>query len=780
MNLKPLDSIQPFIDLGIYTVPMNGEIVRDETGKKKFHAPKNWNKFKTDFNEIASPAGAILTGSTAIIGQPGIIVLDCDSPVSYDLIKALDPDYAAIAESDIDKGGSFIYIDDSLYPTTQRGPFQLELFNGGSARMVFTPTFANKSKKHWYVDEDHNLYNHNKQLVEFRAMPPRLKAFLDNWIDIANAPSQKMATANASSIINSVNQPLWEPIVRTAVESGEFNPLFFRLFTPKEFRMHRAYQENQTLHPNDIPDGQGNDYLIKMANILVHDKSISEELFAAAMRYVNNLWDSPWDDMRISTLIKHQISRSEWRYDTDWEKYMFMFTSKTMEQIEYFYAQNEDCTYEINYAKGTILKFDEPGKLKNRFKQALGFPNKKAENTILNLQAFNTIVEPNSPFGKIGEYEFNVFMQTPALEVLNNPEEYTEHYTIPQAFIDYIESFIPDDEDREFFLRFWRTKFTTFNYSAIAFLVVGVPGSGKGTWSRVLEKFVGAPYIEKEAGKEHATEKFNSWLKDKYVAVFEELFKKLNHHEARVVIEQIKTWSGSTTFSMRAMRSDHITVPQKATFIINQNAESYQFDYDDRRFMIIETPNKLPHSIVEELSKELDSDKFQRDIAYYLATNYKNLSDAQYVDAPMSDKKLDRIFSQLPIGMRLFTYIKEEEYVRLMDYLTTFASNEAILKLFRYRAKNIIAMPDLVDVYLDHPDARMDYEEALIYFTDLLKDSNLAYKRTSMDINGKKRSVYRAELTALAYAPIKDILHELDTPEDTGISADGLDPINLE
>ena len=69
----------------------------------------------------------------------------------------------------------------------------------------------------------------------------------------------------------------------------------------------------------------------------------------------------------------------------------------------------------------------------------------------------------------------------------------------------------------------------------------------------------------------------------------------------------------------------------------------------------------------------------------------------------------------------------------------------------------------------------MNAEEALVYFNKQLQESKLKYKRTTKDVHGKKMSVFRVELAALAYAPIRDELKQLEMPD----SYDGDDGINL-
>jgi len=779
--MQELQDIEPFISLGMRTVPINSTIDhnRDEAGVitkgKKFRPPKSWDKYKHDINEIATGAGAIITGPDSIVNPEtgeltGILVIDCDSPTIYKMVKSLDPTYTAVAESQPDKGGSFFYLEESILPTINNGPFKLEIFNGGSARMVFLPTSSNKTKKPWHQDSDGNMYNHNKEPISLRPMPKQLRDYLSEWVTEATKAIQKPQVGTATS----ANMPNWSPLVEEAIKSKEFHPMFFRILTPKSFRDAQQYIDENTLHPNNVPDGMGSNYLASIALILASDKSISPELFTQAIQYINSLWDEPFTSKRLdSTIINPKLKSKYWVYDKDWQKSVFVFSSKLEEQVEYIASNNENTYTEINYTNQTLQTYTSPNELKNRWITALGFSTKRASAMLPSIPLLYTRVEPHLPFGRQdNNKDFNMFIQSPSLRTLNDPTSYSSSYSYPSDFVEYITQWIPDDSDREYFLRFWLTKLTTFEYSAVVFLIVGIQGSGKGTFVKVLEKIIGAPYIEKEAGKDHAIDKYTAWMYNKFVVVFEELAGQLNRSEAKMVTEKIKGWSGSTTFSLRAMRMDHVTVPQRATFILNQNVEQYEFSEEDRRMMVVDTPNKMDGKLAERLYTSIEQESYMMDICYYIATEYDVLPYTQYRDAPMTERKMNRIISKMPISTKLVAFISSGNYSDLLDFCAEFATVDAILKLFSHRTKGWMLINDLVSIYMQHPNAVMEEEAARLAFLDIVKEKKFELARTSMDEQGHKVSVYKFIIDDLRYAPLAKRIEELTSPGDV---SDGKD-----
>ena len=140
-------NIGPFINLGWHTVPLKGELKRLEDGSKtlpKFE--KEWRvKYTEKANTIQSKLGGAITGEVS-----GIIAIDCDNDVTYELFKTLDPgyDFVFMSKGKSDKVcGTFIYkYDSEIEDTFHINNDHLALDVYSNSGFVYLPTLANETK----------------------------------------------------------------------------------------------------------------------------------------------------------------------------------------------------------------------------------------------------------------------------------------------------------------------------------------------------------------------------------------------------------------------------------------------------------------------------------------------------------------------------------------------------------------------------------------------------------------------------------------------------------
>ena len=98
------------------------------------------------------------------------------------------------------------------------------------------------------------------------------------------------------------------PMVETFVLNGKYSPALFKVLTPHSFRDMQEYVTKGHLHPNDVPDGRGSEYLSKISAILGAAISISIELYTNAMMLINSLWDSPMERGKLlATIVNPMI-----------------------------------------------------------------------------------------------------------------------------------------------------------------------------------------------------------------------------------------------------------------------------------------------------------------------------------------------------------------------------------------------------------------------------------------------------------------------------------------
>lgn len=664
-----MHDIQPFIDEGWYTIPLGGKkITRDENGTKiGFKFPPNWTTiYREDFNEQPTPLGAVFTGV-----ESGIVAIDCDTQLAYELIHSLDPEYKSVMVSrgKLDKNkqpipaATYIYKwEETLPPTMHKGPFGIEFFNEGGS--VFLPTDNNESKIPW------------DEIPEIKPMPNITRELLLSLVKPPNRKEPQSLSGKLSSKISTVGMRL-APLVEQALKQStnshglRYYPGLFKIITPYSYR-NAKYKKQGHLHPNDI-EGSGSQYLAAVSAILGADISIDKELYKTAIEYVNSLWEDPMPKKRLEqTIIKPMITEQAtiegtntpfWQYDPNWEELSLMITNRRGQLVEYFYDDAKHIIYEINHDNMGVTTLDIGKYVRHITLSSIEkFTNKTLEARIPN---YNTFMAPHLPFGLGDNYRYNIFKATRALQIIHNPEMHREKYEEPSLFIEFIESLIPNRSDRTYLLRHLVTKLRTFQHSPTIYYMVGVPGSGKGLFTKTIEAIIGAKYCSLELGGPQLMEStgFNGWLLDKYFVGFNEIGKELHPKDADAAMEKIKRYTGSEQFQLRIMRENTSTAQMLATFILSANSGTFQIDPDDRRIHYVDTPNKWKRGAEysDFVQHHID------DISYYLTITYESLSTEEYNEPPFSETKRRAMINKQPVGMRILSYVLHEQYDDLYE-----------------------------------------------------------------------------------------------------------------
>jgi energy-coupling factor transporter ATP-binding protein EcfA2 len=256
---------------------------------------------------------------------------------------------------------------------------------------------------------------------------------------------------------------------------------------------------------------------------------------------------------------------------------------------------------------------------------------------------------------------FNLFRQSRALSILNNPDLYLQ-YKRPDNMLQFLESLIPDNDIREYVIRFIKTKLTTFGYSPVVLYFLGISGSGKDTFVELLNKILGEEYAYlAKPTADHFVEKHNGWMKDIFFAHLDEFGNQLSSlADKNEALGKIKTYTGSPYVQIREMRSDSTPRKHSVTFIMTANKNPLILDAEDRRFVIIKTPNILKEEewVQANGGMSVTRDKMWgelNDFCYYLATEVKSLSSDEYTAPPNNPDKLGLIADMLnPVDYVVF------------------------------------------------------------------------------------------------------------------------------
>lgn len=699
-----MKDIQPFIDLGFYTVPLDGKLQRLDDGTKttpKFQS--NWRShYQNNFNENATALGGTITGAIS-----NIIAIDCDDQITYNMFSKLDPDneFHFISKNKPKGGGTIIY----KYPTgaalesfsIQSNLMHLDFYSDNG--FVYLPTDVNETKHKWECEDFESL--------------PKLKQIPDEVLLLLNSLQLQYTLTksgakedNSTKTVRSRTNYL-APQVEMFLAQTKFIPSLFRVITPKDFRDLPQYVQHGYLHPEIVPEGRGSEYLSKVSAILGADPSISPDMYVNTLGLINNMWDAPMKASRInSTIIDPMLEgRSSiagepiWQYDEHWKERGLAFTTKLGDAVEVFYDDIRASYYMVNYTRDMIKQFYKDSDLFQYIEPiAVALPVRKDLKTMVPVVRTSNI--PSLPFGffSTDDYirEFNLFRQTPGLAILNDPESYKELYNRPETILKFFETFIPDTHMRNYLLKFLKRKLTTFKYSPTVLYFLGLHGSGKDTLVNILASILGDDYIARPSAREFL-ELFNGWMTDKYFTQLDEYGNQLHTlTDKEEALGRIKAYTGKPSVQIRQMRTDGFKYEHNITFIMTANSNPLMLEDGDRRVAMFDTPNVLKDADwVQAMGGTTPMyDKIQaeiNDFCYFLATEIDALSWDDYMSPPNTEMKRDIIAAKLPAAQRLAYYFRHAMFAQLEDLV----DESDCSAIFSHCAESRVFEEDLFELY---------------------------------------------------------------------------------
>lgn len=719
--------MQEYIDLGWHTVPLRGELKRLEDGTKtipKFE--ENWKETYSNVeNTKVTKLGGVITGKIS-----NICAIDCDNPAAWSLFRSLDPDndFVFVSKGKGYAAGTVIYeYDDELSEFFQIHNNEISMDFYADSGFVYLPTIANRTKIPLVG-----------KLPKIQQMPPAVKALLKLLKD---STKKIVVDDTASRRTNIVTANCINPIVDQFVSKKEFLPGLFKIITPRDFRDLPEYISDGYLHPEDVPEGRGSEYLSKVSAILGSDISIDEDLYVKAMSAINKLFTSPMLQARLeSTILDPMIERKSsinnkiiWQYDESWEVYRLILTSKRQTILEAGFDDNRNSYYLIDEANQRYYSFQRDSEMMAYLEAAVIAPPKKLEMK-KSLPIINVATNPHKEFG-FSEGDdptartFNTFIPSKEILIINNPELHEADYKEPTTIIKYFETLVPNTKMRTYLFRFLRTKLTTFKYSPVILYFMGKPGSGKDTFVNILETImtkVARPSVEE------FLEVFNDWMLEEYFVQLDEYGNQLTSvKEREKVLGKIKSYSGKPTVQVRAMRVTGKSFPHFVTFVMTANKNPLMLEEDDRRICFFDTPNILSKqqwvvqsggvaTVHNEILSEI------KDFCYWLATEWTNLSDSSYVTPPEAEDKNELIADSMHASQRIAFAIKKEMPKYLVNLAEEYGCEEHVVDAFK------LAQYDS-DILEDLYQEMTNYEGNMRALMKACRSSGLVVRPTSKD-----------------------------------------------
>lgn len=693
-----MQSLKPYIALGWHTVPLKGELKRLSNGKKTIpEFPKNFKEFYTENkNETNSSLGGVMCGKCS-----NLIAIDCDNEAAYNIFKALDPTNEAVLVSvgktdalgNEIKAATFLYqyheeLDENFIVKNDK--INLDFYSNKG--FIYLPTVANKTKVAW------------EYIPEIKPVPHEVLALLKSLKPV------KLKVTEAQ-----LQTKRWKthlaPQVQKFVANRKVTKELFKILTPKDFRTTPEYLANEFLYPRDVEDGRGSEYLSKVSAILGADESIDEELYCKAMELLNDLFLEPMPKKRLqATIIEPMVEERAsidgepiWKYNENWEANITTVVTKINSSLNVFFDMNRRIWYAVDIGGEKVQAFKKDTEFYS-FLETVSADELSKSELRLALPLVTAVSTPEHPFGFYGEYAdtFNTFVPTIPLSIFKDPESYAKNYSYPSTVLTFLQHLVPDDYMRNYLLKFLRRKLDTFDYSPVVLYFLGVSGSGKDTFVRILETIMGVENIAKPSAEEFI-ETHNGWILDKYFAQLDEYGDQLSKFADKEIAKgKIKTYSGKSHIQVRSMRNDGFPYEHSVTFIMTANTNPLTFDEDDRRIALFSTPNNLrSHPLVEEIGLEefharLDAEI--NDFCYWLATKVENLAADDYMCPPESmDKKLV-IAAALNAGNRI-AYLLNNKMFSELERLAAESEIKSIIA-----SEGRIYEDDLLALYMELTD----------------------------------------------------------------------------
>lgn len=614
-----------FIKSGWNVIPYD-RIYYAEDGRKIATPQIQWKRYKTQPNTQTSPAGALICGSQ--------IVIDCDSDSSTQtILNLIGADITHLQDPDLrrklpinfivktKKGYHFYFKGDKHIPDLKGDKLDVQATDN---RLIYLPTKASEGKDviHCVVDADGR--------IELTNIPKSIKDYV---LSLRGGDAE---AAENKKVRYTAGTPL------AKIERG--SDLYYRRLTPRSYRDNIAYteiiQKQGYLHPNNVNDGDGNDYMIKVASILASDSTIDINAFWDNINFINEQWDRPLTAEALYQKVYRYTDGTyiPFNYDPEWERVKYAFIDREGKEIIILFdrERKQFIIADMDKNKVTHIKTSE---IATYFAHCFGETMRQSELAMV-IPLVTIANQPDLPFGFVNNKVFNICRRSRYVERLNDtaPIPYDEVQRINTqknkvyAFLQHL-----FQEQLGYFLAFLKRKLTTFEYSPIIFwLYDHKGGAGKGVLENLLRRIVDSDNLGKMGYDEFRT-KFTGAVEGKVFVFLNEFPEELK--DRRFVTDKLKDLSGGDEVSIERKGQDSYIARNYTTFILTSNRICVELKEADRRFAVVYCQQTLVERFGPSFYEELMNEQEIMDFILYLKLNVAPLEDLAYRNAPLSEFK---------------------------------------------------------------------------------------------------------------------------------------------
>lgn len=593
---------------------LEGSIERKEDGTKtqpNFHHNYLSRKPDNDFNKPIKYIRCGFGQADASLGQIDIFILDTDAEHWTQLVEAVArQSYLCKVISDKPGRAHFYFKYSTKLP---HGKLilgvdrKMELFNGASGVYGVSP--ANTTKEIGYLADD--IVEPSEELI----------TFLLSLIQPERAPKATSATVVSERLFYHLLD--LDEFKKMMVKPEELQPkfkTFLKLVTPKRYEALVDYEG--VVHPDKIPDGEGNNYLRDIRLALLQAKDTPPQLTFETLVLIGcYLWSKPVSVTTIQEQIKADPEEDAYEEGaenrttsivTKYGRQAFIF--KVVREGEYWIVElpSSDNILHVPPVLRVSLKnwhmdckkwlaqetFIDPHYAKGKGEERKLEEKKllyKQQSLIKAKHKELMIVKDRTKAGGLNQDHtvYNEYRSSEFLGWMNGYYTLEAQGEYPTYTLSFLQNLAPEQKEFNYLLKFLKT-FTTTNWkTAIILYFLGAGGTGKSTFIKYMTYIVGGTdEMISPPLKEYLADK-NGNLFTKTLIVHEEYSKQGTKADFEKVDGIDKSFTGTDVISIRRMYQESYNIVANGIILKTDNLNSVHSSLDNRRIFSLHPEKKL-------------------------------------------------------------------------------------------------------------------------------------------------------------------------------------------
>ncbi|NCB01239.1 MAG: hypothetical protein EOM67_03610 [Spirochaetia bacterium] len=603
------------IDYNIFPFTgLEGSIERKEDGTKTlpvFHV--NYLTQRPN-NNTSAPIRYIRCGvgqADESLNQLDIFILDSDAPHWTAVIDTLSQG-THLCKVDSDKPGrAHFYFKYS--PTLPHGKLvlgadrKLELFNGASGVYGVSP--ANKTKTLSYLAP--NIVEPSDEILTL------LMSLISPEKNTKATPATVVSERLFYNLLDT------DEFQRMMARPDNLEPkfkTFLKLVTPKRYSELADYEG--VVHPDKIPDGEGNNYLRDIRLALLQAKDTPPELTRETLVLIGcHLWSKPVSIQSIYNSLKNEKEQDAYEEGaenrttsiiTKYGRQAFIF--KVVREGEYWIVELPHSNDLLNVPPVLRVPLRNWGVdcrkwlaqetfIDPHFAKGRGEERKMEEKKLIFKQTsvikakhkeLDIIKDRTKPGGLNHEHTvYNEYRSSEFLGWMNGYYTLEAQGEVPAYTLSFLNNLAPNKEEFDYLLRFLKTFLTTNWKTAVVLYFLGAGGTGKSTFIKYLTYLVGGmDEMVSPSLKEYLADK-NGILFTKTLIVHEEFSKQGNRADFAKVDGMDKAFTGTDVISIRRMYQESYNIVTNGIILKTDNLNSVHSSLDNRRIFSLHPQHKL-------------------------------------------------------------------------------------------------------------------------------------------------------------------------------------------